>query len=134
MFLDASAVVAILTREAGFGLLIERMESAPHLSTSGLSVLEAVLALHRINKVPIPFAQEVVETFLQQAVVALVPLAESETREAISAYTRYGKGQGHPAQLNLGDCFSYAYARAQGIPLLFIGNDFSQTDIPSALA
>lgn len=134
MFLDASAIVAILTREAGFGLLIERMETAPHLSTSGLSVLEAVLALHRIDKVPIPVAHEVVAAFLRQAAVALVPLAEPETREAISAYARYGKGQGHPAQLNLGNCFSYACARTQSVPLLFVGNDFSRTDIPSALA
>jgi len=133
MFLDASAIVAILTRELGFERLVARMETAQHRSTSGLSVLEAVLALHRIGKVPIPLAQEVVEAFLGQAAIAIVPLAEPETREAISAYARYGKGQGHPAQLNLGDCFSYACARTNRVPLLFIGNDFSQTDIPSAL-
>ena len=133
MFLDASAIVAILTREAGFGLLIERMETAPSLSTSGLSVLEAVLALHRIDKVPILLAEVAVETFLQQSNIALVPLAEPEPREAVSAYARYGKGQGHPAQPNLGDCFSYACARTQGVSLLFVGNDFSRTDIPSAL-
>ncbi|GJD31621.1 Ribonuclease VapC42 [Methylobacterium adhaesivum] len=134
MFLDASAIVAILARESGFERLIERVEAASPLWTSGLSVLEAVLALHRIKGAPIPVAQEAVETFLAQASVSLVPVAEPETHEAVSAYARYGKGQGHPAQLNLGDCFSYACARTKRVPLLFVGNDFSRTDIPSALA
>lgn len=134
MFLDASAIVAILAREPGFEVLVARMEAARQRSTSGLSVLESILALHRINAVPVPLAQEGVERFLREAEIALVPLGEPETRGAISAYARYGKGQGHPAQLNMGDCFSYACARAHGVPLLFIGNDFSQTDIPSALA
>ena len=51
---------------------------------------------------------------------------------ALAAFARFGKGQGHPAQLNMGDCFAYACARTRNIPLLFIGNDFSQTDIPAA--
>lgn len=56
-----------------------------------------------------------------------------EGREAISAFTRFGKGRGHPAQLNMGDCFAYACARTHNVPLLFVGDDFSRTDIPSAL-
>lgn len=134
MFLDASAIVAILKREPGYRRLVERMDGASPLSTSGHSVLEAVLALHRIDGVSISAAQSVVDDFLKEADVALVPLAEPETRDAIAAYAQYGKGQGHPAQLNLGDCFSYACAHTNRVPLLFVGNDFSRTDIESALA
>jgi ribonuclease VapC len=133
MVLDASAIVAILKREAGHQRLIARLETAQDLTTCGLSVLEAVLALHRIDRVPISVAEDVVEAFLREASIALIPMGKPETREAIAAYARYGKGQGHPAQLNLGDCFSYACARTQSVPLLFVGNDFSQTDIASAL-
>jgi ribonuclease VapC len=53
---------------------------------------------------------------------------------ALKAYERYGKGRGHPARLNMGDCLSYAAARVLGVPLLYKGEDFARTDIPSALA
>lgn len=134
MFLDASAIVAILKMEPGHDGLIDRMDVAAHLITSGIAVMEAVLALHRIDRVPILVANATVKDFLAAAHVALVPLAETETQEAVAAYDRYGKGQGHPAQLNLGDCFAYACARTHAVPLLFIGDDFPQTDIPSAMA
>ena len=53
---------------------------------------------------------------------------------AVDAFRRYGKGRGHPAKLNFGDCLSYAVAKVHGVPLLYKGNDFAQTDIESALA
>lgn len=63
-----------------------------------------------------------------------MPIAASETREALSAHARFGKGRSHPAKPNLGDCFAYACAWVHGVPLLFVGEDFPHTDIRPALA
>jgi ribonuclease VapC len=60
-------------------------------------------------------------------------ITADQARTALYAFARYGKGRGHPAQLNLGDCFAYAVARDRRVPLLFKGNDFSQTDIEPAV-
>jgi ribonuclease VapC len=62
-----------------------------------------------------------------------VPFDPAQAQIARDAYRDFGKGSGHPAQLNLGDCFSYALAAHLGEPLLFVGNDFSKTDIQAAL-
>lgn len=58
----------------------------------------------------------------------IVPFDEAQAEIALAAWRRFGKGR-HPAGLNLGDCFSYAVSRAEGVPLLFVGNDFVQTDV-----
>lgn len=110
--------MAILKRENGHDRLIARMEDSPGLSTCGISVLQVVLALHRIDGLPIAFAQDAVAAFLKEAAIAIVPIAEAKTEVATSAHARHGKGQGHPAQLNPGDRFSFACARTQDVPLL----------------
>ena len=71
--------------------------------------------------------------FLAEARVTLVPISATECTAALAAHARFGKGR-HPARLNLGDCFAYACAKVHGVPLLFVGDDFPQTDIRSALA
>jgi ribonuclease VapC len=63
----------------------------------------------------------------------VVPLTDEIGRVALDAFDRYGKGRGHPAQLNMGDCFAYACARVEGAPLLYKGDDFGRTDILAAL-
>jgi ribonuclease VapC len=65
--------------------------------------------------------------------VAVVPISPEAASTALSAFSRFGKGTGHPAQLNLGDCFAYAVARDRKTSLLFKGDDFRRTDIPSAM-
>ena len=70
------------------------------------------------------------QRFLEEISAVVMPFDERQARLADAAFQRYGKGQGHPAQLNLGDCAVYALAKEMGEPLLFVGNDFSQTDIP----
>jgi len=76
-----------------------------------------------------PALLDKLDRFLQEIAVIVVPFDESQSRLAADAFQRYGKGQGHPAQLNMGDCAVYALAKAANEPLLFVGNDFSQTDI-----
>ncbi len=67
--------------------------------------------------------------FLDVTGTSLVAVAAADGDTALAAFARYGKGRGHPAQLNLGDCFAYAMAKNHGLPLLFKGDDFDQTDI-----
>jgi ribonuclease VapC len=71
----------------------------------------------------------VLARFLQDNRIAVVPFTEEHADIAIDAFGQYGKGH-HPAKLSMGDCFSYAVAKVAGEPLLCIGNDFAQTDLP----
>lgn len=73
------------------------------------------------------------EQLLEQVGLIVEPVTEAQVRVARTAFARYGKGSGHPARLNYGDCFAYALARQLNEPLLFVGNDFAQTDIEQAL-
>ncbi len=102
MFVDASAIVAILTREPEVDTLADLLDAARAPITS-----------------PIEEAEEDVREFLEMAGVELVPITAKEADTALSAFSRYGKGRGHPAQLNLGDCFAYAVAKNQRRALLF---------------
>ena len=70
--------------------------------------------------------------FLRLARVAVHPIQPETAHVALEAFARYGKGRGHPARLNLGDCFIYAQAKVAGASLLYKGDDFSKTDIESA--
>lgn len=69
------------------------------------------------------------QRFLEEIGAIVMPFDEQQARLADEVFQRYGKGQGHPAQLNLGDCAVYALAKALDEPVLFVGNDFAQTDI-----
>ncbi|MEE7503723.1 type II toxin-antitoxin system VapC family toxin [Methylobacterium sp. C33D] len=132
MFVDASAIVVIVAGEPGHRALLDRLRDSPVRLTSGVAVYEAVLAIARLKAVPPEVAGEIVDDFLNATGVRRVPIADAEARLAVAAHARYGKGR-HPARLNLGDCFAYACARAHGVPLLSVGDDFSQTDIRSVL-
>ena len=134
MFVDASALVAILCAEPGYLPLADRLRSAKEPITSAFAVFETVMALCRKRGYTVEDGEAETRQFLAAANVVCVPIAGDEARIALVAHARYGKGRGHPAQLNIGDCFAYACAKVNGVPLLFVGNDFPQTDIPSALA
>ena len=87
----------------------------------------------RTQSAPPEFAEGIVDGFRETTGLELVSLGVAEIRVAVAAHARYGKGR-HPARLNLGDCFAYACARVHGVPLLYVGDDFPQTDIRSARA
>jgi ribonuclease VapC len=129
MFIDASAIVALLTREADAADLLKRLEAARNPITSPIAIFEAVLALCRKRRATVDEARRDVRDFLDLAGITVVPITEDEAATALDAFSRYGKGMGHPAQLNLGDCFAYAVAKNRDVPLLFKGSDFSETDI-----
>jgi ribonuclease VapC len=129
MFIDASAIVALLTREVEADDLLKRLEAALNPITSPIAIFEAVLALCRKRRATVDEARRDVSDFLNLVGIAIVPITEGDAVTALSAFARYGKGKGHPAQLNLGDCFAYAVAKNHHVSLLFKGGDFSETDI-----
>lgn len=134
MFVDASALVAIIGQEANHEAVAGCLRKAPRPITSGLAVFEAALAVARLKALPPEIAEAAVDDLIEATGIILVPIAATESRLALAAHARYGKGRGHPARLNLGDCFAYACARVHGVSLLFVGDDFTQTDIRPALA
>jgi ribonuclease VapC len=130
MFVDASAIVAILTGEPEAEALIDRLERAIRPVTSAIAIFEATSGLCRRRHASVDEAEADVAEFLTQARITLVPIAEANT--ALQAFSHYGKGRGHPAQLNMGDCFAYAVAKNHRTSLLYKGDDFSKTDIDAA--
>ena len=80
-----------------------------------------------------PIASRRFDELLKEAAIVVEPVTEAQARIAREAFRDFGKGSGHPAELNFGDCFAYALAKASGEPLLFKGDDFSHTDLVPAL-
>jgi ribonuclease VapC len=129
MFVDASAIVAILTRELEADALADALDEARSPITSPIGVFEAALGVCRKRHASVVEAATDVREFLEAARVRTVPITDNDSESALDAFSRYGKGRGHPAQLNLGDCFAYAVAREHHTSLLFKGDDFTKTDI-----
>ena len=134
MFVDASAIVAILTREPEADALADALEGADAAITSPIAIFEAALGICRKRHGSVAEAHGDVRDFLRTAGIRTVAVTEADTAAALDAFSRYGKGQGHPARLNLGDCFAYAVARTHHGALLFKGDDFGKTDIGIAAA
>jgi len=128
MFLDASAMVAILVEESDAASLARRLEQSARPYTSPIAVYEAVAAVARRLNVTTRTAETSLDRFLESARVQVVPITAEIGRFALSAFDRYGRGR-HPAALNMGDCLAYACARQLDMPLLFKGDDFPLTDI-----
>jgi ribonuclease VapC len=131
MFIDASALTAMLTDEDEARELLARVQQAATRLTSPLAVWEAAIAVARVLDLSIAEASEAVESYLALMEIKLVNVPPETARIALDAFDRYGKGR-HPARLNFGDCFAYACARHLGEPLMFKGGDFPQTDIEAA--
>ena len=126
MYLDASAMTAIIAREDDCMELSMKIEGASVRITSALSVYEAVLAIARLSDGNIETACEIVTEFLEKGECRVVAVDDAVGAEALAAFARFGKGR-HKAGLNMGDCFAYACAKVHGVPLLCKGNDFIHT-------
>ncbi|PSJ61609.1 type II toxin-antitoxin system VapC family toxin [Pseudaminobacter soli (ex Li et al. 2025)] len=129
MFVDTSVIVAILAGEVDATRWSNRLEQASGKVTSALVILEAAMRLSTLLAIEPVAVGVAIEAFLQEAEIEIAPIADVEAGIAIQAFSDYGKGRGHPAQLNLADCLSYACAKSRGISLLYKGNDFSHTDL-----
>ncbi len=128
MFLDASALVAVLRREAGWERYAETIALADEVLVSPLSVWETVRGVLKEAVIDVAEVRQDVENYLATIGARLVDISEEEQTVALDAMARYGKGF-HPARLNMGDCFAYACARTNKTPLLYKGDDFRQTDV-----
>lgn len=128
MIVDTSAVLAIFFGEDDAALYSDALSAPSPKYMFAATYLEAANILD--NRVPESSLD--LDDFLRESGIELVPVSVVQSRDARRAYRHYGKGR-HPARLNFGDCFAYALAKATGEPLLFKGEDFSETDIASAL-
>jgi ribonuclease VapC len=128
MVLDSSAIVAIHLREEGYERLFERIGQAEAVFVGAPTVFESAMVLgSRAGR----DVRSQLAAFFRRKDVAIVPFTEEHFQVATEAFLRFGKGH-HPAKLNFGDCMAYAVAAVAGMPLLYTGNDFAQTDIPAA--
>lgn len=132
MFVDTSVVVALLAGEPEADGFAAKIAAATAPVTSGLVVLEAAMRLSSLLDLDPVYVEDRIHAVLEQAAIAIVPIDAAVATAAVAAFAAFGKGRGHPAQLNLADCMSYACARVHNLALLFKGDDFSKTDIAVA--
>jgi len=132
MFVDTSAIVAILASEPEARACAAKLEVARAAITAGHVILEASMRLSTILGLAPTVADRLVTRALREARISVVPITEEIAHLAVAAFERYGKGHGHRARVNFGDCLSYACAKSHGAALLFKGDDFSHTDIVRA--
>ena len=128
MIVDSSAIVAIILREPDHESLICKMAEARTVAVPAPIIFEAAMVLTiKLGGDGLALVHE----FLREVGASTMAFTDQHSSAAFEAYYRYGKGR-HPAALNFGDCLSYAAAKVSGLPLLFVGKDFTKSDIVAA--
>ncbi len=130
MIVDSSALVAALVDAPERDEVLACMGRSPSLGISAATYLETAIVVDKRHR---PTVSRRFDQLLAQLDVEVIPVTAEQARIARAAYRDFGKGSGHPARLNFGDCFAYALATDTGEPLLFVGNDFRHTDVRCAL-
>jgi len=130
MIVDSSAMVAAIKREPDWIMLSQAMDSAATLSISAASYLETSIVVDGLRD---PVQSAKLDELMLDLEMIIEPVTATQARIARQAYRDYGKGSGHSANLNFGDCFSYALAREKRQPLLYKGDDFVHTDVRPAI-
>lgn len=130
MIVDTSAVLAVLRREPDALKYALALSSKQDVKLSAASYVECGIVADREGD---PVLSRLLDHLIQDAGIEIVAFDAQQARIAREAYRDFGKGSGHKAKLNFGDCCAYALARAHGEPLLFKGKDFVHTDIASVL-
>lgn len=129
MVIDTSALIALLPAEPETASFVGAIAAAPRRLLSAASYVETAIVIGaRLGSQ----GQDAFDRLIADLGSETVPFTREQAVLAVRAYRLYGKGGGHPAQLNFGDCFSYALAKFEGEPLLFKGNDFIHTDLSAA--
>jgi ribonuclease VapC len=126
VIIDTSALVAILLREPEAPKLLELMAAAPVRRLSAASYVELAAVIDGRHD---PALSGPLDTKLRSLKIELTSFTPTQAHLARSAYQMFGRDSGHPARLNMGDCFAYALSRELGEPLLFKGRDFALTDL-----
>ena len=130
MIVDASALIAILRAEDDADRYAEALIEAGGARISAATYVETAIVIDASGD---PVASRHVDDLMTEAGLAIEPVTAEQARIARAAYRDFGRGSGHPARLNFGDCFSYALAKTARQPLLFKGTEFGHTDITPAL-
>jgi ribonuclease VapC len=130
MIIDTSALIAILRDEPDALACAKAIEAARSARMSAANYLEAAVVIDGSRD---PVASRRFDELVAVANIVIEPVTESQAHIARAAYRDFGKGSGHPAGLNFGDCFTYALAKETGDPLLFKGQDFTHTDLVAAI-
>jgi ribonuclease VapC len=130
MIIDTSAVMAILRAEPDAATYATAIEQATVRRLSAANFVEAAAVIDGSRD---PVASRKLDDLLAEAEISIAPVTEAQAHLARAAYRDFGRGSGHPARLNFGDCFAYALAKESGEPLLFKGDDFAHTDIAGAV-
>ncbi len=131
MIIDSSALVAILRAEPDAARFAQALNDATQRRLSAVSFVETAIVIDGSRS---PVASRALDDLIRDTRIVIQPVTEAQARLAREAYRDFGRGSGHPARLNFGDCFAYALAHATGEPLLFKGADFTRTNVKSALA
>jgi ribonuclease VapC len=131
MIVDTSALIAILKGEPEAAALKAALLGSTSVKLSAATYFETCIVADGYRN---PLLGARFEEILEETGIAIEPFTEEQARIARQAYRDYGKGSGHRAQLNFGDCFSYALARVKREPLLFKGDDFVHTDVRAAVS
>ena len=131
MIIDTSAIVAILRAETGAPSFADAIAGAQSRRVCAVNFVEAAAVIDGSRD---PVASRRFDDLFREARLTIEAVTEVQARIARDAYRDFGKGSGHPAGLNLGDCFAYALAKDTGEPILFKGDDFRHTDLSPAIA
>jgi ribonuclease VapC len=127
MIIDSSALLAIVRREPEAQWFVEAIRSVPAPRMSAANYLEASIVIDGARN---PVASRRFDEVVEELSIVIEPVTPEQARIARQAYRDFGKGSGHPAQLNFGDCFAYALAIDTRESLLYKGNDFTHTGLP----
>lgn len=127
---DSSALIAILEAEPGAAVYAKAIEDAEGLFVSAVTMLETGMVI-RARRGEAGLVR--LRRFFEDNDFQIVPFDQTQAREALAAFERFGKGMQSQARLNLCDCAAYSLAKTMAVPLLFKGNDFGQTDVRSAV-
>jgi ribonuclease VapC len=130
VIVDTSALIAILRAEPDASEMAHAIERAQSRRISAANWLETAVVIDTSRD---PVVSRRFDELVQTAELHVEPVTRDQARIARDAYRDFGKGSGHKAALNFGDCFAYALAKSTGETLLFKGNDFGHTDITPAL-
>jgi ribonuclease VapC len=130
MIVDTSSVIAVLRDEADAPLFAHAIANATERRMSAVNFVEAAIVIDAGRD---PIAMRRFDDFISEADISVEPVTPKQAQIAREAYRDFGKGSGHKAQLNFGDCFAYALAKEVRQPLLFKGDDFKNTDLVSAI-
>jgi ribonuclease VapC len=130
MIVDTSALVAILKREPERAVFSALLETVPDVKMSAATYFETCIVIDSLRQ---PGASRMLDDLIEVSKIAIESVTIEQARIARQAYRDYGKGSGHAANLNFGDCFSYALARDRREPILYKGDDFVHTDLRPAV-